>query len=141
MTATTRCRPGDLAIILRDDTGYEENIGRIVQVYGPMRRHPHLGAIWLIVPVTSRPYAVMTSSGDKRVYRVSLGNRIEHADAWMMPIRPQGPEVDGQADLAQHLPTGEVTSAGDKLAAIGLVTASAAARNHAASESAAATLS
>jgi len=34
----TRCRPGDLAIITRDELGYEENIGRIVEVHDPRVR-------------------------------------------------------------------------------------------------------
>lgn len=44
MSATTRCRPGDLAIILRDELGYEENIGRIVEVHGPSSRSTAPGA-------------------------------------------------------------------------------------------------
>ena len=60
MTAYSRCRPGDLAIIIRDEPGYEENIGRIVEVHGPAHLNFDHGLTWLIVPVTRQPYAVRT---------------------------------------------------------------------------------
>ena len=52
---STRCRPGDLAIIARDDPGYEQNIGRIVEVHGPLRLDKKQGITWLIVPVNRTP--------------------------------------------------------------------------------------
>ena len=85
---STRCQPGDLAIIIRDDPGYEENTGRIVTVHGPGRQDEQLGTTWLIVPASDQPYSVMAFSGCKRSYRVLLSHRIEHPDEWMFPIRP-----------------------------------------------------
>lgn len=83
----TRCRPGDLAIITRDEPGYEENIGRIVEVHGPARQDSVMGTSWLIVPVTRKPYAAMTRNGKLYAIEIKVSDEIEHPDAWMMPIR------------------------------------------------------
>lgn len=84
---TTRCRPGDLAIITRDEPGYEENIGRIVEVHGPGRQDSVMGTTWLIVPVTSQPYAIRTKYGKLYDVEIKVSDEIEHPDSWMMPIR------------------------------------------------------
>lgn len=89
MTSTLRCRPGDLAIIIRDEPGYEENVGRIVEVHGPAHVHIEHGLTWLIVPVTHKPYAVRTRRGKLYDSEITVEDQIEHADAWMMPIRPE----------------------------------------------------
>lgn len=89
----TRCRPGDLAIIICDEPGYQENIGRIVEVHGPARQVPITGAAWLIVPVTRQPYAVKTKHGKLYDVEIKASDEIEHPDAWMMPIR--GDELAG----------------------------------------------
>lgn len=82
----TRCRPGDLAIITRDEPGYQENIGRIVEVHGPARQDLDSGTTWLIVPVTRQPYAIMTRNGKLYSVEIKVSDEIEHPDAWMMPI-------------------------------------------------------
>lgn len=82
----TRCRPGDLAMIINEDPGYEENISRIVSVHGPMRTDHQLGPMWLIVPLTAHPYAVMSLNGFKQTYQVTLEDSVEHADNWMILI-------------------------------------------------------
>jgi hypothetical protein len=91
---TTRCRPGDLAIITRDEPGYQENIGRIVEVHGPARQDSATGTTWLIVPVTRQPYAVMTKRG--KLYSV---------DAWMLPIRGDELEAVEQASATTSMET------------------------------------
>lgn len=82
----TRCRPGDLAMIINEDPGYEENIGRIVSVHGPLRKDHQLGPMWLIVPLTAHPHAVMSLNGFKQTYQVTLEDSVEHADNWMILI-------------------------------------------------------
>jgi len=94
---TTRCRPGDLAIITRDEPGYQENIGRIVEVHGPARLDPDTGTAWLIVPVTRQPYAVRTKHGKLYDVEINVSDEIEHPDAWMMPIRGDEREAIEQA--------------------------------------------
>lgn len=111
----TRCRPGDLAIILRDAPGYEENIGRIVEVHGPARQTWDLGVTWLIVPVTRQPYAVQTRRGKLYDREITVDDEIEHADAWMMPIRPGTSQEQGEVRQMLNAPGDKVTSAGDKL--------------------------
>ena len=87
----TRCRPGDLAMIIKDEVGCEGNIGRFVRVFGPKRVCLSHGATWLIDPVTSAPYVYMSSASDNRVVLLQHGQKqnIEHPDAWMIPIRPR----------------------------------------------------
>ena len=87
MNRTTRCRPGDLALVTGEDPGYEENLGRLVKVSGPLAMNPDLVLTWLIVPVSETPYAVMGFDGRKRSYRVQLQHKIEHPDVWLLPIR------------------------------------------------------
>lgn len=90
---TTRCRPGDLAVIIRDEPGYEDNIGRIVRVHGPARLCEELGLTWLIVPLSEHPYGVRRYSGKRADLVVKLGHVVEHPDAWMEPIRPDPEQV------------------------------------------------
>jgi hypothetical protein len=90
----TRCKPGDLAIITREEPGCESNIGRMVRVSGPMDFDVNLNfePTWLIYPVTLEPWLFLTSSGKLRFAEFEQGD-IEHPDSWMMPIN--------QEDLAE----------------------------------------
>lgn len=82
-----RCRPGDLALVIRDTLRCDSNLGRIVVVRGPLEvnRRWRLPC-WLIRPVTSAPYAVEKG---RRVsnFRVYWKSRVEHPDAWLLPLR------------------------------------------------------
>ena len=40
MNKTARCRPGDLALVIGEEPGYEENLGRLVKVSGPPAMTP-----------------------------------------------------------------------------------------------------
>jgi hypothetical protein len=42
----TRCRNGDIAIIVRELPGLEANVGRLVWVYGPPRHDRVFGFEW-----------------------------------------------------------------------------------------------
>lgn len=81
------CRPGDLAVVLHDEATCACNIGQIVRVYGPMAMTRDLGATWLILPVSRRKWAVHNRDGTFRKMVVRLRDRIEHSDAWLMPLR------------------------------------------------------
>ncbi len=86
---TTRCKPGDLAIIVQDVPGCEDNIGRIVAVRGPSAIDYKGQLTWLITPLSDEPYIVdIPAIHGFRVMQVDE-DQIEHPDDWMVPIRPE----------------------------------------------------
>jgi hypothetical protein len=95
MNRNARCRPGDLALVIGEEPGYEENLGRLVKVSGPPAMTTDLGLTWLVVPVADTPYAVMERNGKKRRFRVRLHHRVEHPDTWLLPIRDAKDEMGG----------------------------------------------
>ena len=85
-----RCKAGDLALVVYDEPGCESNIGRAVEVRGPVAINPRIGLqCWLIRPAgSSRRWRVADDSGWMQTETVSWKSRIEHPDAWLMPIPP-----------------------------------------------------
>ncbi len=59
---STRCKPGDLAIIMYDVPQCAANIGRAVEISGPAEYDRHGRLTWLIQPVTAEPYPIATSN-------------------------------------------------------------------------------
>ncbi len=97
-----RCKPGDIALVLYDEPGCEANIGRIVQVQGPINTNPRLQLpCWLIQPDVREPWMV-GDPGAFRSIRVTWRDRVEHPDAWMVPLRPLS-EEESEA-VSQSLP-------------------------------------
>ena len=87
MNGEIRCRPGDLAIVVRDEPGCEGNLGRIVEVDGPLQVNLKLGlACWLIRPICGVLWTV-TEPGGCRMEFVNGRSRIEHPDAWLLPVQ------------------------------------------------------
>jgi hypothetical protein len=82
-----RCRPGDLAIIIRDDVGYEANLGRFVRVDGPLETNLRGMKTWLIEPVDARELAVGPPGAVPTFMTVRFSDRVEHPDRWLVPIR------------------------------------------------------
>jgi hypothetical protein len=86
----TRCKPGDLAIIIRDEAGCEKNIGKVVEVSGPMRLSETKGPQWLIRSVSPSITWYIKKAAPSTEVRKSRGLRfsylIDHPDAWMVPI-------------------------------------------------------
>lgn len=81
----TRCKDGDLAIIIKDEPGCEANLGRFMRVHGPKEVHAVLGPVWPTMPVTGAPVPFRNPFG-----RVEPANRlhsIRRPDAWLLPIR------------------------------------------------------
>ncbi len=104
MSSTLRCKPGDLAIILNDLPGGETNIGRVVEIFGPLEQTEDIGPTWLIVPVSRAEYAVHKNHGIVRMV-VGRGHLIEHPDAWMMPIHEETQRAIETGELApQRIP-------------------------------------
>jgi hypothetical protein len=97
-TPGDRCKPGDIAIIIKDQPGCEANIGRIVHVCGPRKVFTERGTVWHIKPVTG---STMTYLDYDRTVAVGLATDIEHEDDWLLPIRP---EIDDkQVEQAEPL--------------------------------------
>ena len=96
-----RCKPGDLALVVYDEPGCEYNIGRAVEVQGPVSTNPRLDLpCWLIRPAgSSRHWRVVRGSAPARTETVSWKSRIEHPDAWLLPIPPLTvPETEENAE-------------------------------------------
>lgn len=107
----TRCRHGDLAIIIKEEVGCESNLGRFVRVSGPKRLDAVQGVTWLIEPVTSHPFRYR-KGGASGVVVVERGHDcrdLEHPDAWMIPVRP--PKSRSKAAASRKLRAPEGASA------------------------------
>ena len=101
-----RCKDGDIAIITWDYPDCLENIGRLVDVRGPMRVN-QAGPSWRIRPITPELYALHESNHVLCRERVTWASGISHPDAWMKPVRP-----GQEGDAAQ---TGETTGSAKAL--------------------------
>ncbi len=80
-----RCKAGDLAFIINDEDGCEENIGHIVKVVGELDTDNYGLAEWRIEPLNMDAWYVHTRRGieiDKRPYKMRIG----HPDIWLLPI-------------------------------------------------------
>lgn len=84
----TRCKPGDLAVIINEVPSCAANIGRIVKVDGPPRINDRGQVTWLIMPVTDEPYSVNDDlTGEFLRFMGPDDNDLEHPDGWMLPVR------------------------------------------------------
>jgi len=83
-----RCKDGDLAVITWDHQGCRQNIGRLVQVRGPVR-NDGFGPAWRIRPITENLYHFLERDGSLGQESVTWQSRIDHPDAWMIPIKPK----------------------------------------------------
>ena len=85
-----RCKPGDLAIIVREEPGCEKNIGKVVEVSGPTRMSKTKGPQWIIRSASPRErwFYKRTSKGAEVFSRRGLRfeDEVDHPDAWMVPI-------------------------------------------------------
>jgi hypothetical protein len=98
-----RCTPGILALVIHDTAPCMPNVGRVVQVRGPLRINPELNLpCWLIKPVRADLYFVEHEHRllHMRVYWKSL---VEHPDAWLLPIDPLRPELEAQTFVGHQV--------------------------------------
>jgi hypothetical protein len=99
-----RCKPGDIALVLYDEPGCEANIGRIVQVQGPINTNPQLQLpCWLIQPFEATPW-IGGDPGALRSISVTWRDRVEHPDAWMVPLAPLSEEESEAESQSLALP-------------------------------------
>jgi hypothetical protein len=88
-----RCKDGDLAVVINDTIDCRQNIGRVVQVRGPVRKLKQSGMQgWLIKPIHKRVWGVTELDGRNVKELVFWRSGVFHEDAWLMPIRPQSPD-------------------------------------------------
>jgi len=83
-----QCKPGDLAIITREEPGCEANIGRVVRVRGPIGIDGDARATWLITSTTPEPW-IYRVTGEGLHTDPAMPDDIEHPDAWMVPFKVQ----------------------------------------------------
>jgi len=89
-----RCRDGDLAVVVGDFPGCEGNIGRIVQVKGPVRTPKQYPLpCWRIKPINRRGWLIAENDWEVTKEVVIWRSGIIHPDCWLLPIRPT---EDGQ---------------------------------------------
>jgi hypothetical protein len=94
----TKCKPGDLAVVIRDFDGCDDNVGRIVEVRGPLIYCEYLGPKWLIEAKSHHPWPYI-DSGQVEVIaaRMVFADGIEHPDGWLAPIRGSSLKVARQS--------------------------------------------
>ncbi len=87
------CADGDLALVIYDEPGCDENIGKVVRISGPVEINRELQlACWLIRPLHAHRWRVSTLQGELVTQRVTWKSRVEHPDKWLLPLRPQSPD-------------------------------------------------
>jgi len=83
-----RCKDGDLAIIVEDFLGCEENLGVIVKVIGPPTRVKTCNlTCWYVYPITRRKLWVVDPL---EKVRVSKTKTVLHPDRLLLPIMRKG---------------------------------------------------
>jgi len=93
---TLRCKHGDIAVIVHDTPDCRANIGRLVQVRGPLSTFNGM-VTWRICPVTPELYWVTEHDGRVTRESVTWSSGVIHQDAWMEPIRPENPSESDEA--------------------------------------------
>ena len=90
LAVTTRCKDGDIAIIINETPLCAGNLGRIVHVRGPYQYIDILGLHgWVIKPVNNQKMWVqLRRDPPKAVFdRVYWNNPRCLPDAWLLPLR------------------------------------------------------
>lgn len=86
------CRPNDIARIVREIPGCEENLDRLVMVMKPGPLEPE-GATWRIEPLSKAPFFYRDQGGCFHVWDEATDSLCWHPDAWLRPIRDPGEDA------------------------------------------------
>lgn len=85
-----RCQEGILAVVIKAPPGCVSNLGRIVEIKGPVeylwyqnKQYP----CWSIQPVTSLPYTIY-QEGRYLSEVVSWDSNVLQPDEWLEPLLP-----------------------------------------------------
>ncbi len=85
-----RCKSGDLALVLYDEPCCSENIGKVVEVRGPIQRNSRLKLMcWLIKPINRHLWHCVRRSGEHYTTYVTWTRQLEHPDSWLLPLRSE----------------------------------------------------
>jgi hypothetical protein len=100
---TLRCKDGDLAVIVGEYPGCEDNIGRIVMVRGPAEvTEQSCGLLsWVIRPISRAKMVNLYIPGILISEHVTWQKGIRMPDCWLIPIRP--PEDDADTMTIERL--------------------------------------
>ena len=85
-----RCQEGILAMVIKVPTGCISNIGRIVQLRGPIDYLWYKNICypcWQIQPVTSAPYSIF-QGGALTIEIVTWESNVFQPDEWLEPLLP-----------------------------------------------------
>lgn len=86
----TRCKPGDIAVIIYDEPDCLANVGRLVRVHPTLQLNLDLNLFcWLIEPLDADPWYVSEADGRITVEVVNASSQAEHPDLWMLPIKDE----------------------------------------------------
>lgn len=110
---TTRCKNGDIAIVLHDDPGCEANIGRLVEVSGPRTSPAYPDLVCWRIRQVDRHALWAVREGDGRITEewLTWGSGVSHPDAWLLPIRPDQPDEANEVSQGNPVNQTLVTSA------------------------------
>jgi len=82
-----RGKEGDLALVIWDTPTCRSNVGRVVEVAGPLEFSTMLQMhTWLVRPVRPDLFAMEYRGGIFRYEVVTWETKAEHPDAWLLPI-------------------------------------------------------
>lgn len=100
-----RCKDGDVAVITWDYHDCLENLGRLVEVRGPVDLDDGQPK-WAIRPVTPELYALRERDDSVTRESVTWMSFVHHPDAWMIPIQPdrENFRVEEAVNLQQPSP-------------------------------------
>lgn len=104
-----RCKSGDLALVLYDEPCCSENIGKVVEVRGPVQRNSWLKLMcWLIKPINRQLWHCVRRTGEHYTAYVTWTRQLEHPDAWLLPLRPDagGESIEEALEKARSIGVG-----------------------------------
>lgn len=89
-----RCKEGELALVVREEKGCEQNIGRIVRVHGPIECGGEHGPTWVIVAAEGLPWLpwLYRRCDDSVGITTTRDRIIDHPDAWLLPLCGDEPD-------------------------------------------------
>ena len=88
----TRCKNGDLAIVVREFEGCEGNLGKLVLVVGNPRQTKNWGIVWKIRPAADSGWWIIPRTGDTLTGKAKYCEdylAYLHSDEWLFPIKAE----------------------------------------------------
>ena len=106
------CKPGDLAVVVTDDCGFEENIGLMVIVIKDAGPWPFDSRFHWLCEAIGRPMKnMLTDENNMPAEGFCYEKHGEWPDCCLRPIRPQSDDATDESLLWLPLPKKEETTA------------------------------